>query len=486
MEKKSVKVNYIYNLIYNLLAMLLPLITTPYLSRILGAEEIGIYGYTLSIVTYFILFGSLGATLYGQREIAYCQDNIEKQSKKFFEIVIIKFFTFIISMIIFYIFFCINNIYSLYYKIFLLYMIANIFDISWFLQGIEAFDKTVIRNIIVKVLSLVLIFLLVRNKNDLWIYILIFCSAEMLGNITMWMYVPKYLKKVKFNKLEFKKHIIPMLALFIPQIAMQIYTVLDKTMVGVITNSMEQVGFYEQAQKIVRAALVIIAAYGTVVSSKIAFAHSNKDKTKVYNYVKAAINFVWFLGVPLCLGLIAIADKFVPIFYGIGYEPVSLILKVTSPILIVIGLNSIIGIQYLIQVGRQKDFSICVAIGAIVNIILNIIFILLFSAVGAALASVFSEIIILCCEMYLVRKEMKINILFTNSFNYFVSGIVMFIVVYVSETFFNVGLIYSCMAILIGMLTYFITLILLKDKYFVSIIKFILHYLKKIVRCGNK
>ena len=167
MAKKSVKKNYIYNLIYQILVMIIPLITTPYLSRVLGAENIGIYSYTLSITTYFILFGSLGVAMYGQREIAYVQDNKDKRSKTFYEIFIMRIITLFISLIIFYITFCIKGEYNVYYKILILEIIANAIDISWYFQGVEEFKKTVIRNTIVKLISVVCIFVLVKTPHTL-------------------------------------------------------------------------------------------------------------------------------------------------------------------------------------------------------------------------------------------------------------------------------------------------------------------------------
>ena len=172
--KKSIAKNYIYNLIYQLLTILLPLITTPYLSRVLGAEPIGIYGYTISIVTYFILFGSLGIAMYGQREIAYIQNDKKSRTKIFLEIIIVRTISLIFSMTLFYIIFGRTGEYAIYYKILLVEMLANVFDISWFFQGLEEFDKTVTRNMIVKSISLILIFALVKQPSDLWKYFAIF------------------------------------------------------------------------------------------------------------------------------------------------------------------------------------------------------------------------------------------------------------------------------------------------------------------------
>ena len=174
MAKKSVKKNYIYNLMYQILVMIIPLITTPYLSRVLGAENIGIYGYTLSITTYFILFGSLGVSMYGQREIAYLQDNKKERTKTFFEILLMKTLTLGLSLVLFYLCFCRNGEYHLYYQILILEMVANMIDISWLFQGLEEFKKTVIRNTIVKLISVICIFLLVKTKSDLNKYFILY------------------------------------------------------------------------------------------------------------------------------------------------------------------------------------------------------------------------------------------------------------------------------------------------------------------------
>ena len=152
--KKSIAKNYMYNLIYQILVLILPLITTPYISRVFGAENIGIYSYTISISTYFILFGSLGISVYGQREIAYLQDKKGEYSKTFWEIVILRFITMSIAMFIFYITFVNFGQYKMYYVILLLELLANSLDISWFFVGLEEFKKTVSRNVVVKIISI--------------------------------------------------------------------------------------------------------------------------------------------------------------------------------------------------------------------------------------------------------------------------------------------------------------------------------------------
>lgn len=470
MEKKSIVKNYIYNLIYQMLTIVLPLVTTPYLSRVLGAGPIGIYGYTLSIVTYFILFGSLGIAMYGQREIAYVQEKKEEQSKTFWEIVIFRVITMTVALIIFYLTFCLKGEYSLYYKILILELVANAIDISWYFQGVEDFGKTVVRNIIVKSLSLVCIFVFIKSPEDLWKYFLIYTVANVFGNLTMWMYIPEILPKVRLKDLNLIKHIKPTLALFVPQIATQIYVVLDKTMVGNITGNMSEVGYYEQAQKIVKALMLVVTALGTVMSSRIANTYALKKEDEIKKYLKKSFKAVWFLGIPITLGLIAITPKMVPWFYGDGFDSVIPLLIATSPIILIIGFSNVTGNQYLIQVGNQKVFTISVTTGAIVNVIFNFMLINVMGTIGAVLSSNLAEIAVLAVQLYYLREKIKIKNVFKDSWKYIISGILMSISVYLISIKMNVSCISTLLQICIGGILYFILLIIFKEQFINEII----------------
>ena len=471
MKKNSIAKNYIYNLIYQLLTIFLPLITVPYLSRILGVKQIGIYGYTTSIVTYFILFGSLGISMYGQREIAYYQDDKYKKSKIFWELIIIRFLTLIISTVLFYFTFVNGENYCFYYKILCIQLIANMFDISWFFQGIEEFDKTVVRNLIVKLLCLVLIFTVVKEHGDLWKYFLIYAGAEFIGNISIWFYIPKYINKVNLKNLDFKKHIKPTLALFLPQIAIQIYTVLDKTMIGVITHDMEEVGYYEQAQKIVKAALMVVNALQIVMNSRIANAYSKNDKKEIHNCLEKSFKFVWLIGVPLMLGIIGIANKFVPWYYGKGFEGVTSILVVTSPIIIIIGLSGITGVQYLIQIGKQNAFTKSVIVGCLVNVVSNYILINKYGGFGAALSSIIAEICVFLYQMKYFKSEFTLLEIIKLSIINIISGIIMLLFVLIITNYLKISMWNTLIEIVLGGFVYIFMLILLKDKFFKDLYK---------------
>ena len=473
-RNKSVAKNYVYNLVFQLLTIIMPLVSTPYLTRILGAENLGIHGYTVSIVTYFILFGSLGISMYGQREIAYVQDDKRKRSNVFFELIIIRFITYILSLITFYLFFCTHGSYAIYYKILIVEMLANAIDISWYFQGMEEFRKTVIRNLIVKVLGLILIFVFVKKASDLVTYFILYVLFDFVGNLTLWLYLKNEVS-LNIKALRFKKHIKPMILLFLPQVAVQIYTVLDKTMVGNITHNMVDVGYYDQAQKLVRALLLIVTALGLVMNSRIANSHAKKDNEAIKNYLIQSLSMVWMVGIPLTLGVIAISDKFIPWYLGNDFLPVIPLINATAPILMAIGLNNVTGVQYLIHVGKQNVFTVSVIIGATFNAVLNYILIKKIGVIGAVYSSVIAETIILIVHLIYLRKKITILDIIKPGFKNVFAGIIMFIIVRCITNFFSISIVNSLIEVIVGAIVYLSTLIIIRDEFSIGIMKKVLN-----------
>lgn len=477
--KKSLAKNYIYNLIYQILVLILPLITTPYLSRVLNSEGIGIYSYTISIVTYFILFGSLGIAMYGQREIAYIREDKENTTYTFWEIVILRIITMTLSLIVFYITFVNGTSYQIYYKILMIELLSNVIDISWFFQGQEEFKKTISRNIIVKIISIICIFIFVKTKEDLITYILIYVLSNLVGNLTLWIYIPKYIQKIEFKKLNLIKHLKPTISLFVPQIAMQIYTVLDKTMIGNILGDMNQVGNYEQSQKIIRIALTIVTALGTVVSPRIANTMANNKKEEVNGYISRSFRFVWMIGIPIMFGIMAISNTVVPWFLGKGYEQSINLLRIGSILIMAVGLNNVSGIQYLIPAKKQNLYTKSVAIGAIFNFIFNLVLIRYLKAEGAIIASVGAEILILIIQLYYIKDDIDVNMVYRGSLKYIISGIIMFLTCYFIGIKVLPTILGTMIQITVGIALYGICLIILKDEFIFNILNMLNNKLKK-------
>lgn len=464
MKQKNVKKNYIYNLIYQILVMIIPLITTPYLSRTIGAENIGIYSYTISITTYFILFGSLGVAMYGQREIAYIQDDVKKRTITFYEIFFMRLITLLLSLMIFYFAFCINGQYNMYYKILILEIVANVIDISWYFQGLEEFKKTIIRNFFVKLLSVICIFILVKSGDDLSKYFIIYVLSTLLGNASLWFYIPKYTTKFKFKELNCKRHLKSTIILFLPQIATQIYTVLDKTMIGTILTDKSEVGYYEQAQKIVKILMTLATSLGTVMMPRIASTYAKGEKYKIREYMNNSFAFILMLAFPLTLGLISISNKFVPLFYGTGFEKVTSIICMISPIIVLIGLSNVTGTQYLLPTKQQNKYTISVVVGAIVNFLLNLLLIKKYAALGAAFATVIAELSVTVTQFILIRNDIEITDILKKSLNFIIASIVMFIFSIITGSLINNSLLSIICQVFVSIMVYFCILLILKEK----------------------
>ena len=465
--RKQIIKNYIYNLTYQILTLILPIVTTPYLARVLGAEGTGIYGYTFSITTYFALFGSLGVALYGQREIAYAQDKPEERKRKFFEIVLFRFVTVAIAMVAFY-FVCMRQgEYSVYYRILFLELVAGAFDISWFFQGMEEFKKTVIRNIAVRLVSVTCIFIFVKERSDLNKFILIYSLADLIGNLSLWLYLPKYFKGVKVGKLSIMQNLPQILLLFIPQVSNQLYKILDTTMLGQIIADKAETGYYEQSQKVIRLLLTLVTSLGVVMLPRMANTFAKGDKEQIKQYLHNSIKFTSLLAFPMMFGIFSIADRFVPFFFGEGYDRSIILIRIICPIVYLMGVANIIGTQYLIPVKRNKEYTNSILIGLIANFIMNYFMIKEWQAVGASIATVLSQLLIDAIQLYMVRDTLKVTDLFKNGYKFLISGLVMFgacqMVAYIAQD--AVDVISIVAQIVIGIAVYGAMLLLLKESY---------------------
>jgi len=267
--------------------------------------------------------------------------------------------------------------------------------------------------------------------------------------------------------------------LFIPQIAIQIYTVLDKTMLGYILNDMSEVGYYEQSQKIVKMFLMLVSAIGTVMIPRIANLYANNSDKELKNKMNKVFNIVSFIAFPICFGLIAVSEKFVPWFFGEEFLPIVSILQIFSFLIVAIGLNNITGMQYLIPTKKQNVFTVSVTIGAIINFILNLILIPKFKSNGAALSSVIAEFAIFIVQVIYLRKIFNFKMIFLDNIKYFVVSIIMLIVVYGIGIFLEANIYTTIIQTITGGIIYSLALFILKDKIIFEIINMISKVFKR-------
>ena len=445
--------NYFYNLSYQILVLIVPLITTPYVSRVLGAKGVGTFSYTNSIVQYFILFGCVGLNLYGQREVAYVEHEKTKRDKVFWELVILRIITVSISL----------SEYAFIFLIMSLDVLASMVDISWFFQGIEDFKKIVVRNFIVKITGVVLIFLFVKSSSDLYLYVICQSATLLLGNLSMWAYIPKFVGKVEVRKLNIKKHIKPTLVLFLPQIATSVYTVLDKTMIGLLTGLEEEVAYYEQGQKIVKIAMTLVTSLGTVMMPRIANLFKQNQLKQVREHLLKSFRFVFFLSFPMMFGLMAISCNLVPWFFGSGYDKVVPNMMVISPILVIIALSNIMGTQYLLPIGRQKEYTLSVVVGCVVNFSMNLLLIPHLLSIGAAIATVIAESSVTGVQIYCIRKDFDFRHIVKENMHYIISAFFMFILTYFLARLLQPSIISTFLCVVVGASMYFGILTIMKD-----------------------
>lgn len=460
---KSITKNFTYNLIFQMVTLLIPLITVPYISRILGREGIGVYSYTLSITQYFIILGTLGVSLYGNRQIAYVRDDKDKMSKTFWSITVLQIITTSIALICYILIFGLNKRYGGTYLIQSVNIIGAMIDISWLYMGLEDFKKIVTRNLVVRMLGTMCIFGFVKSYDDLYKYIAINGLMILFGNLVMWMYIPRTVLKVKLKITDIKEHFVPIVKLFIPQIAIQIYVVLDKSMLGTLANTGE-VGLYDQSQKIVKLILGLVTSLGVVMLPRMSNTFANGDNEQMNNYINKSLNGVAYVSIPMAVGLASISKEFVPWFFGPDFGQVTYLIIISTPILFLIAMSNVFGMQYLLPANKTKEFTASVTVGAIINVILNFLLIPKYKAIGACIATVVAEFSVTTIQYIFVRDIIKKRHFLVNILKYLVAAAAMFIVVRVIGNYMGVRIITTAIQAILGSVIYVIILILLREE----------------------
>lgn len=445
--------NYLYNVGYNILILLTPLLTVPYISRVLGPTGVGINATTNSVITYFLLAGTVGITIYGNREIAFIREDFEKRSQVFWEIELLQITTIGLAYLAFCIFLFFQNQLKMYFFYQSFLIIAGAFDISWFFMGLEDFKKTVLRNILVKIISLFAIFVLVKTKNDVGIYILILSLSQLLGNVTLWPYLNRIVRVPKIATLHIFKHLKPSLSLFIPQVAITIYLAVNKTMLWQL-DSVTASGYYDYSDKLIKLVLAIVTSTGTVMLPHIANLYARKKMKQVKEYLYISFDFVLFITIPMCFGIAALATSLAPWFFGSEFTMVNKLLMIEAPVIILIGLSNVIGQQYLLPTKQTRTYTVSVVLGSVTNIVINIPLILKYGVYGAMIATLLSELTVTSYQLIKVRTALKLSKLFANVGKYMFAAVIMFMQVYVLNICVKISAISLFFQIIIGLLIY--------------------------------
>lgn len=476
----SLKKNLAYNVAYQILVIILPLITAPYVSRVLGADGLGTYSYIFSIVTYFGLFGMLGIANHGNRSVALVRDNRQKVSEAFSNTYIIQLCTTVIALLLYFLFiYCWFSGDKTIAYIESIIVLSYVLDITWFFFGLEQFAVTVTRNAIIKIATVVAIFIFVRSREDLWIYALIMSCGMLFSQIYLWLRIRKYADFCKPSWSQVKSNIKPVLMLFIPAIAYSIYKLLDKVMLGAM-SSMSQVGLFDNAEKIINIPSSLITAFGTVMMPRITVLLGTGDEHRISYLNKISVRYFTLLVVGAAFGLAGICNVLAPVYFGSEFVGSAPIIAGLGFSLIFVTWANVIRTQYLIPNKLDKPYVISSVIGALANLAVNIILIPKFAGIGAMIGTIITEFTVFFVQLILVRRSFPMSQYLQPVLFLFPIGMIMFAVVYWIGAYMGNTIITLIIQILVGGFLYLsgsmVYLKVIHDEFFEKLTSRIFHH----------
>lgn len=476
----SLKKNLAYNVAYQILVIILPLITAPYVSRVLGADGLGTYSYIFSIVTYFGLFGMLGIANHGNRSVALVRDNRQKVSEAFSNTYIIQLCTTVIALLLYFLFiYCWFSGDKTIAYIESIIVLSYVLDITWFFFGLEQFAVTVTRNAIIKIATVVAIFIFVRSREDLWIYALIMSCGMLFSQIYLWLRIRKYADFCKPSWSQVKSNIKPVLMLFIPAIAYSIYKLLDKVMLGAM-SSISQVGLFDNAEKIINIPSSLITAFGTVMMPRITVLLGTGDEHRISYLNKISVRYFTLLVVGAAFGLAGICNVLAPVYFGSEFVGSAPIIAGLGFSLIFVTWANVIRTQYLIPNKLDKPYVISSVIGALANLAVNIILIPKFAGIGAMIGTIIAEFTVFFVQLILVRRSFPMSQYLQPVLFLFPIGMIMFAVVYWIGAYMGNTIITLIIQILVGGFLYLsgsmVYLKVIHDEFFEKLTSRIFHH----------
>lgn len=427
----KIKINIIYNLAYQILVLIVPLITSPYVSRALGVHGIGVYSYVSSVVYYFFICVTLGLTNYGNRSIAKCRDDKKQRSVTFWSIYKMQFLVGVLILLLYatYVLCAAEDKYRIYFIVYLLHIFGACLDINWFFFGMEEFKFTTIRNAIIKIITLIAIFVFVKGDHALISYFFIVASSTLLSNLFLWTRLFKYVSYYRASLRESLLHLKPNLILFLPIVAMSIYRVMDKIMIKELSGIIEN-GYYENADRIITISLTAFSAIATVMMPAISNMVANNNDVKVKQMLRDMMQVVNVFSIAMVFGLIAIANRFAPLFFGDEFVETGALLVGLSPTIFLSGWKNVLRSQYIIPYEKDKAYVFSLVIGAICNVIVNMIFIPKYGARGAIIGTLMAELVGFIIQTYVVAKDVDIKVLFKDFVRFIPAGVIMGILAY--------------------------------------------------------
>ena len=452
--------NYLYNLSYQILTIILPVITVPYVTRIFTSEALGNYVFYNSIVSYFSLFAMLGIGVYGTKQIAAASD----VNSTFWNIYVIQLISSVLAISVYVIaVFSVPQMGGVIPLIVGITLFAKMIDISWLFSGKEDFKKITIRNVVIRLIGVISIFTFVKSSDDLYLYVFLIVIFDFLGQFVMWVPAKKFIKRPLFDSEIIKRNLHPIVLLFLPQVAISLYVVLDRTLLGLL-GSYSDVGIYEQGQKLISILLKVVSSLGVVMLPRVANLLSERRDKEAQNMVKFSFILYNLIIFPMIFGLIAVNEVFVKLFLGQNFQDVKYVLYIIVFNIMFVGWTNILGYQVLVVRNKNKEFMLSTTIPAFVSVAVNIAVIPFFGYIGASITSVVVEILVFAIQWYYSRNIINKNLLFNKDLaKIILSSLVMFgAVMFCKMTLGFDGIVGLTIYLAVGGISYLGMLFLLK------------------------
>lgn len=407
MKKKSIKLNFIMNIILTMSSFIFPLITFPYVSRVLLPVGTGKVSMATSVITYFSMFAQLGIPTYGIRACAKVRDNREKLSKVAQELLIINIIMSMISymvliILLFYVpkFRCEKEL----YVILSFNIILTSIGMEWLYKALEQYTYITVRSVIFKFIALIFMFFLVHKQTDYVIYGGITIFAASASNILNLINVHKFINLKLVGNYNFRRHLKPVLIFFAMSCATTIYTNLDTVMLGFMTTDTD-VGYYNAAVKIKVILVSVVTSLGTVLLPRASYYIQRGELKEFHRITRKALNFVFLMATPLFVYFIYFAKEGIFFLSGNNYVGSIIPMQVIMPTRLLIGITNILGIQILVPTGREKIVLYSEIVGAVVDVIINALLIPVYASTGAAIGTLVAELAVFIVQYMTLKNE---------------------------------------------------------------------------------
>ncbi|EYT96413.1 oligosaccharide flippase family protein [Enterococcus mundtii] len=466
---KNIARNFIYQSIFQIMKIVIPIITIPIVSMALGPAGIGIFNYTNSIAQYFVLVASLGVAMYGNREIALAHNRQEDISKLFWEIVVFKA---ILTLAVFFIYIAVVSFLpnSNYFYFQSLTILAVLFDISWFFMGIEDFKLTSVSSLFVQIITFVLILLFIKDSNDVGIYILIQTAGIFVSQVLVWFFIKPFITFQKINLKKSFSHIKGSFEFFIPQVAITLYTNLNKTLLGLFIGA-SAVGFYTNSLTLNTVFITIITTLDIVLLPHMSGLFAKKNVERIVELMDKTIDLQLFFSLPIMFGMLTVYDKLVPWFFGEKFLFINNVIPFFTPLIVIIPLGMAVSRQYLIPIGKVREYNKSVIIGAGINIISNLILLPTVGFFGVVISNLLAEFFVTAVRVRSFLTSTNFSFNFRRISIYFISALAMMMITRILTNSMQASLITNIVQGLIAITLYFIFTVVMRTNPIVSFIQ---------------